>query len=69
MVGERDDAKEVSEELLGRSSVFMSPNRDLLEPSVRSMIFPYSSPSTSTPASLKSTITAGAVAGSGTVNA
>ena len=36
MVGEKDDA-EVNEQLLGLPSVFMSPNRDLLEPFLRSM--------------------------------
>jgi hypothetical protein len=68
MVGEKDDA-EVNEQLLGLPSVFMSPNRDLLEPFLRSMTSLYFSPSTSTAASLKSVTAAGADAGSGATNA
>jgi hypothetical protein len=69
VVGERDDAEEVDEELLKRPSIFMSLNRNSLEPSMRLMTSPYSSPSKFTAASSKSTIAAGADTSFDTINA
>ena len=67
MVGVRDDAEDVNEDLLEYPSVFMFANRDLLAPECP-MTSSYSSSSTSTATSSKSTIAVGADAGSGTTD-